>query len=122
MIKLYLPENRQNSKVKGLWYNSKSRRIDFDSIRIEARQGLSVNSLDRLKRLYRQEAIFYIDRGKAFIYYNRAKIEALRHCNRAIVKRGNFRQLRAKIKEFISTFGGLTIYRQKNQYTIEAWQ
>lgn len=121
MIKLYLPNNKK-SNIKGLWYNAKAGRVDFDNIRIEARSNLSIDNLEGIKRLYSQEALFYTNRGKAYIYHNRAKIEVLRHYNRAIIKRGNFRQLRAKIKEYIALYNGLTVFKQYNQYLIEAWQ
>lgn len=130
MIKILIPElnKRIKTDVRGLWLND-NHKLYYDYLRQDLLSfDLSQDNykarfylyLDKIKRQYNQEAIFYTYKDKGFIYYDKDKIEVLSKVLR--FKIGfNKKNLRGLIKKLLRDYKGLTIYRDIQGYILEVF-
>lgn len=117
MVKVYIPLNKREGKasIRGLWKGSQG--VCYDYLK---RVDIEPCQLIYTKRHYNQEAIFYREKDKAFIWYNTKKVETLNHQAYFGYDRHK-RGLKAYIKDLLKTYGGLTIYVRKQNYLFEVW-
>lgn len=120
MIKVNIPDKKTKqgkASIRGLWYSTKSG-LCYDYLR---KAKIEADSLGFVRRHYKQEALFYTEKRKAFIWYNTRKIEVLNHQTYFAYDRGKA-GLKAYIKDILKRYGGLTIYIREQNYLIEVWQ
>lgn len=119
MIKAYIPEaktKQHKASIRGLWYSTKSG-VCYDYLH---KENTELDALPLLKKKYNQEAIFYTQGRKAFIWYNTQNVEALRYQTYYAYNRGA-RGLKDYIKGLLRQYGGITVYIRQENYLIEAW-
>lgn len=114
MIKIFIPQIKGKIKtsVRGFWRNTEDRTF-YDYLRVieDNLKGEDLLiELEALKRKYNQEAIAYIDTATNClkIYYNRDKIEVLRHCISWECLAKN--ELKTTLKKVIKKYNGSTVY------------
>ena len=115
---IYIPIKRGKNKTiaRGFWQDKNI--IYYDYIQSIARDKINLKEIEKLKRDYRQEAIFYKIKNIGYIYYKKNKIDILQ--DRKIIKiNKNFRGLKNRIKNILNKYNGLTIYKLTNCYIIE---
>lgn len=119
MIKCYIPESKGKHKtnIRGLWL-SESQGLCYDYLR---QSKIDKAELDKVKADYKQEAIFYQDKGKAYVYYNKAKQDTFKWVKYYSYKRKT-KGLKGYLKDLLKLYGGLTVYVRTFDYLIEAWQ
>lgn len=124
MYKLYTIAKKKTG-ILGLWQDENGK-IFRDKINQILIPDFDIGQLNIKKRklfLQGEKAIFYVsqytDKPKqAFIEHINGKIETLRHC---ITWKEN--KLRPSlIKALLVQHNGLTIYKNKNDYTLEIWK
>lgn len=117
MIKLFDIVNYKTG-VKGFWIDKN--KIYIDNVRIkEVKEGYSfVISKRILFNVKKQKAIFYINKGKAYIEDIKGNKTILNHCIR--YKENHLKT--SYIKTLLNQHSGLTIYKNENDYTIELWK
>lgn len=120
MIKAYIPDKKTKqgkANIRGLWY-SKAQGVCYDYLH---KANIQIEQLEHIKRHYKQEAIFYTERRKGFIWYNTRRIEQLNNQAYFAFDRGK-KGLKAYIKDLLKRYGGLTIYVREQNYLIEVWK
>ena len=129
MIKILIPEIKTKTNkpdIRGLWLND-NHKLFYDYLRQDVlsfdidKASYKIrfyDYLDKIKTKYNQEALFYDYNGIGFIYYNRDKIEILKH---RIIKHIKRQDLRHSIKEALRQYKGLTIYRDIQGYILEVY-
>lgn len=116
-LKVYLPTDKTDkTRVRGFWKGSSG--LCYDYIR-QIRVG--ADSLPHLKKRYKQDCLFYTRQGKAYIWYNKNKIEELRRCIYFSYDRYT-RGLKTFLQDILKTYGGFTIYIREANYLVEVWQ
>jgi len=120
MYKIYLPITKdKKSSIHGLW--SDKGRTYFDKIRIVNTFIMNEAVRDELCRKYNQLALFYTDiDGVGFCYDNRAKT-LTKYTERLTVRHSQKASLKDVIKKTLKAYGGLTIYKEVNDYIIEVY-
>lgn len=123
MLKIFIPaiKGKQKTIARGLWRNEAGR-LFYDYLFIKDLKFNynyeKINTLDYLKKQFKQEALFFIEKEKGFIYYSPEKIEVLNNkISITILKK----DLKKHIKKLLQEFSGLTIYCNKNDYTLIAY-
>ncbi len=117
MVKAYIPIDKRQGKasIRGLWKGSQG--VCYDYLK---RISLEPCQLVYVKKHYRQEAIFYREKDKAFVWYNTKKIETLNRQTYFGYDKQT-RGLKAFIKDLLKTYGGLTVYVREADYLFEVW-
>ena len=116
MYKLYTI-TKEKSFIRGFW-KDKSGKIFVDKIKI---QFLPYKRfLINRKMLFdnKENAIFYCIGNKAFVENVNGKLDILRH--RITWKEKRLRP--SLIKEVLKQNGGLTIFKNENDYTLSIWK
>ena len=103
-------------KIRGLWVSNKQG-LTYDYIK---KVSIEPRLLPVLQRAYKQEAIFYTEKSKAFVWYSSQKIEQLKYYRYFSYERGKA-GFKVYIKGLLKVYGGLTIYIKEKQYLIEIW-
>ena len=133
-IKVFIPvENRRFNKSnlsRGYW-QSEAGKIERDLINVKEYnqsitgiyyQGNFYNYLDLLKQIKTngkpQDCIFYKIGNVGYIYYSRDKIKILPKRIYQEISRGN---LRKAIRQGLSLYNGITIYRETGKYYLECF-
>lgn len=119
MIKAYIPEaktKQHKANIRGLWSSPKSG-VCYDYLH---KAKIEVEALPYIKKHYKQEAIFYTYRRKAYIWHNPKKIEALRYQTYYAYDKGT-RGLKDYLKGLLRQYGGITVYIRQENYLIEVW-
>lgn len=128
MIKILIPQSKGKVKTncRGFW-KSENSRVCYDYLSItELNWDLKQKNyfkrfliyLARIKAVYNQEAVFYINDKIGYCYYSKDKIEILPHRIYKEVLKVN---LKVTIKEALKVYGGLTIYQEAGRYYIEVF-
>jgi len=122
-LQIFIPveKGKKKTSVRGLWRNENGK-LFYDYIKVANVYYLEQDRLEKLKKKYNQEAIFYIDtdRETGNIYYDRVQMDILR--NRKLYNQVGFFGLKKKIKELLNQYGGLTIYKvTEGIWTLEVW-
>lgn len=117
MIRLYNIAD-YNTDIKGYWLDND--KIYIDNIRIanihtDIRLNIEKHFLFDTKK---QEAVFYVKDGIAYIESKDGHIEVLKH--KIVWQEKNISK--DYIKILLLQHNGLTIYKNKNDYTIETWK
>ena len=118
-MKAYIPVKKTKQdkpKIRGLWLSDRQG-VCYDYIR---KADIVFEDLARLQRQYKQEAIFYTDKGRAFIWYNNRRIEQLKFYKYFAYNRDKT-GFKAYIKDLLKIYGGVTIYIKERQFLIEVW-
>jgi len=112
MIKVFIPEikGRVKTEVRGFWRNEQGKTF-YDYLSIVPLHFLGVDTFEEIKRKYNQEALFILSGETGFIYSDPLNIKQLRHYIFEEVK-----NLKAEIKQALSVYGGVTIYKIANKY------
>ena len=127
MIKVFIPESKGKNKtaVRGFWRNEAGRTY-YDYLSIEIRHwDLYLNKYNLIFRQYlkcilkdyKQEAVFYSQGSKGFIYNGKETI-ILKH---RIYKEVSRENLKAEIKEALRDYKGITIYQEGKRYYKEIY-
>ena len=115
MIKVFIPEikGRNKTSIRGFWRNDKGITF-YDYLKIVNTYNLNTWILEDLKTKYKQEALFYVRFNCGYVYNGIDKqIEILPNRIYKEVLRTNLKQ---EIKEALSVYGGVTIYKEGNKY------
>ena len=115
MIKVFIPESKGKIKTsaRGFWRNTEGKTF-YDYLKIVNTYNLNTWILEDLKKKYKQEAIFYVRFNCGYVYNGIDKqIEVL---PRRIIKEVLSVNLRQEIKEALSVYGGVTVYKEGNKY------
>ena len=117
MLKAYIPLDKRQGKasIRGLWKGSQG--VCYDYLK---RVNIEPSQLGYVKKHYRQEALFYREKGRAFIWYNTKKVETLKY-QAYFGYDKHKRGLKAYIKALLKTYGGLTVYIRESNYLFEVW-
>lgn len=122
MIKVFIPEikGRVKKSIRGFWQSPEGK-IYYDYLKVKSlytysygnqfNNSYTLNHLEALKIIHRQEALFFISQGKGYCfndYYNVIELS-----NRIYKEVKNLRQ---EIKEALKVYGGVTIYKEGNKY------
>ena len=127
MIKILIPQDKKQGKTKarGFWYSKDSHKIFYDYLIIAKLNKKEITDfkelyyrLDFYKRVYNQEAIFYVKDNIGYCYYTRDNIEVLTNRIYKEVSRVNLKQ---EIKRALRVYGGITIYQESGRYYIEIY-
>ena len=127
MIKVFIPEKKGKNKtaVRGFWRNEAGRTY-YDYLSIEVKYWdlylkkynlIFKQYLKCILKDYKQEAVFYSQGNKGFIYNGKEMI-ILKH---RIYKEVNRENLKVAIKEALRDFSGCTIYNEAERYYIEIY-
>jgi hypothetical protein len=121
MIKIFIPEIKGKNKtsVRGFWRNAEGK-IYYDYLKVKNTSYIEPKQLEALKVKYNQEAIAYIDTATEClkIYSSRNKEEGLyKHIIIEVCKQS----IRARIKEALRAYGGVTVYIKDDKYLLEAF-
>ena len=117
MIKTYIPVDKREGKtrIRGFWKGSQGVCYDYlKQIDLEPCQ------LSYVKKHYKQEALFYREKGKAYIWYNLTRVEALKFQQYFSYDKQT-RGFKDFLKDLLTKFGGFTIYIREQNYLIEVW-
>ena len=132
MIKVFIPEIKGKIKtnVRGLWLNDKGK-LFYDYLRediilpIHYKDTKSFNGyLEQIKRIHKQEAVFYIDSQLScgIVWYNKDKKEVL---SQAVESRYYLwhkgKGLKALIKDYLKCYGGVTLYITEDYIDLQAF-
>ena len=116
--RLLIPINKK-SDIRGYWIDKN--RLYKDNLSLKEYNSIDFNSLDKIKQNLRQICLFYSYNNIGNIYYSKNKINQLKNKIIYRIGKGNFRGLKRSIKELLSKFEGLTVYKQKEGYLLEAY-
>lgn len=119
MIKVYIPETKTKqgkASIRGLWKGGHG--LCYDYLR---RVDIEASRLRYVKKHYKQEALFYREKNKAYVWYGPRKIETLKHQTYFGYNKRE-RGLKAYIKALLKTYGGLTVYVREDNFLFEAWR
>jgi len=126
MYNIFIPQDkgRQKTTTRGFWL-SPSGKIYYDYLTIQTKE-LNNNyeiqkTMDSLKRLYNQEAMFYHNGAKAFCYNSKKNIQEFTEKTSVIIPKKDYKLLTKYIKKYLNLFNGVTVYIDKWSYIIEAW-
>ena len=121
MIKIFLPVNKGKIKsgIRGFWQNE-SGKVYYDYLTFIKHFDINFESLEDYKIIYKQEAIAFIDDDVLKIYYDKNKIEVLKH--KIIYYKIGFYGLKKLIKYLLREYSGLTIYKESQDgYRLEVF-
>lgn len=127
MIKVFIPRDRGKIKtnVRGFWRNDTGKTY-YDYLSIEVKHwDLYLNKysaifkqyLKCILKDYNQEAVFYSQGNKGFIYNGK---ETIILTNR-IYKEVSRANLKIEIKKALRDFSGCTVYTEPGKYYIEIY-
>jgi hypothetical protein len=126
MVKILIPQEKtkQNKPlVRGFWKNPTGR-IYYDYLSIQEKELTSnydlQKTMDNLKNLYNQEAIFYINDSKAFIYNNKKDIVELSQKHSELIPKDK-KVLKKAISKYLKIYGGFTVFIEPLAYRLESW-
>ncbi len=116
MIKIFIPcTKKTKTNIRGFWRDNN--KLYYDYLTSQHYKMPDKNEFythaENLKRFYNQLAIFYVEDDIGYIYYNKNKIDILSKRIYALVLKHNIKK---EIKEAISQYGGVTIYKIDNKY------
>jgi len=115
-LKIYLPTDKKvKTNIRGFW--KAERGISYDYIR---QTRVSPEELSHLRKHYRQEALFYTRKSRAYVWHNEDKIEELKRCDYFGYDK-HTRGLKAFLKDILARYGGFTIYIREANYLVEVW-
>ena len=113
MIKVFIPEikGRHKTDVRGFWYSKDTKKTFYDYLKVEHH---SFCNPDSIAKEYKQEAIFYSkdNQGRCYNYITKLT-EYLEHRIYSEVEPKN---LKAEIKQALTVYGGITIYKVGKTY------
>lgn len=114
-LKVYLPTDKKiKTNIRGFW---KGERLYYDYIR---QTRIAEGQQRYLIKKNKQEALFYTRQSRAYIWYNKDKVEELRRY-RYFAHPRQVKGLKSFLKGLLQTYGGLTIYIKDEQYLAEVW-
>jgi hypothetical protein len=127
MIKVFLPaiKGKNKTSVRGFWRNDKGK-IFYDYLSIEIKYwDLYINKYSAIFRQYlkcilkdyKQEAVFYSQGNKGFIYNGKETITLTNRIYSEVLRTN----LKTEIKEALRIYGGVTIYQEAGRYFKEIY-
>lgn len=122
MIKLLLPQDKTQGKTtaRGLWRNDNGKTY-YDYLTLKRYDYLSNTDLELLRVKNNQEALFYTEFSRGYIFYNPNKIEVLKKVKKWSIKKGCLLKYRAFLRQLLRKYNGLTIYDDFDRYIIEVF-
>jgi len=116
MFNLYTV-TKEKTNCKGFWKDNESGKIFRDNILIKKIPLINKQWENQALFSSGEKAVFYVYGKKAFVEYSSGKIDILRH---RITQHEN--KLRPSLVKFLlHEYGGITIFKNENGYTLEAW-
>ena len=116
MIKLYRVMEEKTS-IKGYW--KEKNKVYIDNIQIKECYTKYSFLINKRKLFHSGEkAVFYIRNNHAIIEDRQGNKTILKHC----IKWNEKRITKSYLKELLKNHNGITIYKNKNDYTIELWK
>lgn len=131
MIKVFIPTDKGKikSNIRGFWYSQDIKRTYYDYLKVknlcsysygnQFNNSYTLNHLLALKIIHKQEAIFFVSQNKGYCfndYYNVTELS-----NKKIFEHKGFKGLKWAIKECLSEYNGVTIYKKGNTYLLEVF-
>jgi hypothetical protein len=127
MIKILIPQAKSKTNkpnIRGFWL-SPAHKLYYDYLSFQEKD-LKGNyeiqkTMSNIKKLYNQEAVFYIeDDKKAFIFNSKKDIQELStRIEKIIPKEKSI--LKKECKKFLKLYGGFTVYIEDLCYRLESW-
>lgn len=123
MIKVFIPEPKikiNKPNVRGLWLNNQGR-LFYDYLKVIEYYSIpSYKHLQNLKIKYKQEAIFYTDDYKGYIYSDKKEVFSQKVESRYYLRHKG-KGLKALIKDYLKCYGGVTFYITKDYIDLQAF-
>lgn len=117
-VKVYLPiSKKKKNNIRGFWL-ADDKKLYYDYIKIVK---ADISELEALKQKYKQLAIFYTYKNKAYIYHNKNKIEVLNKCLRFIFIY-DICSIKEQFKKLLKKYNGFTCYIENDYILAEVWQ
>ena len=116
MIK-YFDIVKHKTNIKGFWQNSEGK-LYIDNIHIRQSKALNRKIKHYLFTEKNQEALFYLDNGKAFILSKEGKGEALKTNIKLCLKHIKPSFFKALLRDY----KGFTVYKRRKSFVFDIWQ